>query len=105
KSVVDPDPEADQGVHHFSYALFPHGPDWTIADTVREGYAFNLPVTAIRHSGGSGDLPATQSLISTTSRHAVIDTVKPAEDGDGIIVRVYDCAGGRERTELVFATP
>jgi alpha-mannosidase len=105
KSGIDPDPEADQGVHHFSYALYPHGPEWTIADTAREGYAFNLPVTAVRHTGGFGDLPVTQSLISTSSRHAVIDTAKPAEDGDGIIVRVYDCAGGRERTELVFATP
>ncbi|MGH2345398.1 MAG: glycoside hydrolase family 38 C-terminal domain-containing protein, partial [Chloroflexota bacterium] len=105
KSAIDPDPEADQGLHHFSYALFPHGPDWTIVDTVRVGYAFNLPVTAARRDAGTGTLPPSQSLVSTVSRHAVIDTVKPAEDGDGVIVRVYDCEGGRERTELIFAEP
>jgi alpha-mannosidase len=105
KSAIDPDPDADQGLHHFSYALFPHGPGWTIAETVRAGYAFNLPVTAARHgpNPNAGNLPPSQSLVSTASRHAVIDTVKPAEDGDGLIVRVYDCAGGRERTELLFA--
>ena len=105
KSAIDPDPQADQGIHCFSYALLPHGPDWTVADTVQAAYAFNLPATALRHTGGTGPLPAEQSLVCTTSRHAVIDTVKPAEDGDGLILRVYDCSGGRERTELVFAGP
>ncbi|HWE62445.1 MAG TPA: glycoside hydrolase family 38 C-terminal domain-containing protein, partial [Chloroflexota bacterium] len=105
KSAIDPDAEADQGAHHFSYALLPHGPEWTVVETVRAAYAFNLPLTSRRHDGGAGTLPPAQSLVSTTSRHAVIDTVKPAEDGDGLIVRVYDCAGGRERTELSFAAP
>jgi alpha-mannosidase len=50
-------------------------------------------------------VPASQSFVSTSSLQAVIDTVKPAEDGDGVIVRVYDCAGGRDRTELVFCSP
>jgi alpha-mannosidase len=105
KSGIDPDPEADQGTHHFSYALLPHGPDWTVADTVREAYAFNLPVTAQRLERGTGTLAPAQSLVRTASKHAVIDTVKRAEDGDGLIVRVYDCSGGRERTELSFLAP
>lgn len=105
KSGIDPDPEADQGIQHCCYALWPHGPEWTVAETVQAAYGFNLPVTALRGTGGGGDLPASLALVTTSSRHAVVDTVKPAEDGDGLIVRVYDCAGGQDRTELVFCAP
>jgi alpha-mannosidase len=103
KSAIDPDPAADQGVHHFSYALLPHGPGWTAADTVRAAYAFNLPVTATRVAARHNGPAQARSLVATESRHAVIDTIKIAEDGDGLIVRVYDCSGGRERTTLQFA--
>ncbi len=33
----------------------------------------------------------------------MIDTVKVAEDGDGLIVRLYDCAGSRGWATLTFA--
>ena len=35
-----PDPEADQGMHRFTYALLPGA---SIEDAVAEGYALNLP--------------------------------------------------------------
>jgi alpha-mannosidase len=104
KSAIDPDPLADEGEHHFSYALLPHGPEWSIADTVREAYAFNLPVHALpvhAQQRGSAGLPA--SLITSVSDHAVVDTVKPAENGDGVIVRVYECANRRGPVTLRFA--
>jgi len=52
--------------------------------------------------GTGGDLPATGSLVSSDRDHAVVDTVKPAEDGDGLIVRVYDCANRRGPVTLQF---
>jgi alpha-mannosidase len=104
KSPISPDPRADEGEHRFSYALLPHGPDWTIEDTVRAAHAFDLPVRA--HLVGSGGmLPADGSLVSSDHAHAVVDTVKPAEDGDGLIVRVYDCAGRRGPVSLSFNRP
>ncbi|MGH2410809.1 MAG: glycoside hydrolase family 38 C-terminal domain-containing protein, partial [Chloroflexota bacterium] len=102
KSAIEPDPMADEGEHFFSYALLPHGPDWTIEDTVRAAHAFNLPVQA-RLVGAGGDLPAAGSLVSSDHDHAVVDTVKPAEDGDGLIVRVYDCANRRGPVTLQFS--
>ncbi|HVA88530.1 MAG TPA: alpha-mannosidase [Chloroflexota bacterium] len=100
-SAIEPDPMADEGTHTFSYALLPHGPDWTIEDTIRAAHAFNLPVQA-RLVGTGGDLPAAGSLVSSDHDHAVVDTVKPAEDGDGLIVRVYDCANRRGPVTLQF---
>jgi alpha-mannosidase len=104
KSSIDPDPNADIGAHDFAYALIPHGPDWTIGQTVRAAYAFNLSVSARRHAARGNDVEA-RSLVSTRSPRAVIDTVKPAEDGDGLIVRVFECAGGSDRPELIFDRP
>lgn len=105
KSAISPDPLADEGEHRFSYALLPHGPDWTIADTVRAAYAFNLPVQARTLSAQSGGAGVPASLVASDGAHVVVDTVKPAEDGDGLIVRVYDCANQRGQVGLRFAYP
>ncbi len=103
KSGIEPDPLADEGAHSFAYALFPHGADWHIEDTVRAAIAFNLPVRA-RYVPGTGTrLPAQASFVRSDRGHAVVDTVKPAEDGSGLIVRVYDCANQRGAVTLTFA--
>ena len=34
RSPTEPDPEADRGHHHFSYALYPHAGGWQQALTV-----------------------------------------------------------------------
>ena len=46
RSPTSPDPEADQGEHHFSYSLYPHAGDWKQALTVRRGYEFNYKLQA-----------------------------------------------------------
>ncbi|MDB5075604.1 MAG: alpha-mannosidase, partial [Chloroflexi bacterium] len=105
KSAIEPDPLADEGSHSFSYAIYPHGPDWSIEDTVRAAAAFNMPVHTRLVSKNEGLLPAGASLVTSDSLHAVVDTVKPAEDGNGLIVRVYDCANRRGLVTLTFAHP
>ncbi|NET54903.1 MAG: alpha-mannosidase [Symploca sp. SIO2E6] len=39
-----PDPQADRGIHHFTYALYPHSGSWQSAGVVRQGYELNLPL-------------------------------------------------------------
>lgn len=89
-----PDPQADQGEHHFTYSLLPHPGRWN-EETVSQGYALNYPVLSRLSSGG----PAQEALsvVWTDQAWAVIETVKPAEDGRGIIVRLYESQerGGR----------
>jgi len=43
KSGIDPDPEADQGRHVFTYSLLPHAGGWREGGVVREAYALNDP--------------------------------------------------------------
>jgi alpha-mannosidase len=43
-------------------------------------------------------------LVSCSAEHVVVDTVKVAEDGNGLIVRVYEAYNQRGRAALRFAT-
>lgn len=92
-----PDPGADQGAHEFTYSLVPHEGDWRAAGIVRHGYELNSPVTACIADSHEGALPSRHSFIQVEGKHAVLDTVKPAEDGSGLVLRLYESGGGRER--------
>jgi len=106
KSATTPDPQADQGLHRFTYSLFPHSGDWR-RGTVQEAAQINDPLLVAPLTGNapSSDsaLPPTMSLISCDVAHVVIDTVKGAEDGEGIIVRLYEAYNQRGPVTLTFA--
>ena len=57
-----PDPEADQGRQHFSYALYPHAGDWKQALSVRHGYDFDYRLKAMQVAAHAGELPAAALL-------------------------------------------
>ena len=84
-----PNPQADKEIHTFTYSLYPHEGGFAEGGTVNEAYLLNRPMTAISCNGG-GKLPAEYSLINCDSENIVIETVKQAENGNGIIVRLYD---------------
>jgi alpha-mannosidase len=105
KSAVLPDAEADQGLHRFTYSLLPHPGDWREAQTVRRAYELNVPVLlapTFVHEKENG--PGNTSFLSTNCEHVVIDTIKPAEDGQGLIVRLYEAHNQRGSGTLTFAT-
>lgn len=99
KSGIDPNKTADQEEHVFTYALYPHKEMWSAAGTVQEAYKLNQPAYATK-----GELKNTgKSFISTDKDNIIIETVKPAENGDGIIVRLYDCENSLTKATLNFA--
>lgn len=99
KSGIEPNKTADQEEHVFTYALYPHKEMWSAAGTVQEAYKLNQPAYATR-----GELKNTgKSFISTDKDNIIIETVKPAENGDGMIVRLYDCENSLTKATLTFA--
>lgn len=99
KSGIEPNKTADQEEHVFTYALYPHKEVWCAAGTVQEAYKLNQPAYATR-----GELKNTgKSFISTDKDNIIIETVKPAENGDGMIVRLYDCENSLTKATLTFA--
>jgi alpha-mannosidase len=111
KSPISPDPDADQGTHIFSYALLPHQGDWRQGETIKQAYLFNLPATGgLTHRASITDAPEDVmiepvSLVRTDRPGLVIDTIKPAEDGDGLIVRVVEEHNSRGPATLRFFRP
>jgi alpha-mannosidase len=100
KAATYPNPVADRGAHEFTYSLYLHKGRLADGETIGEGYRLNQPLTVLPIVAQSGTLPETFSLISSSDPAFVIETVKLAEDADGIIVRGYESLGGKCRTEL-----
>jgi alpha-mannosidase len=98
-----PDAEADIGHHHFHYALYPHAGTWKDALTVRHGYEYNYPLTAVVTTAHAGALPAEHSFASVGPENVVLTAVKKAEDANGLILRVYEWAG--KETTAQFHVP
>ena len=88
-----PDPDADMGHHHFHFALYPHAGTWQQALTVRHGWEYNYPLTALVTSSHPGSLPARHSFVSVSPDNVVLTAVKKAEDTNSLIFRVYEWAG------------
>ena len=91
-----PDPLADEGEHDFVYSVYPHAGDWRNG-TVREAYRLNTPLET-HVSGGAGTISA--PVAKVICAHAALDTLKCAEDGRGVIVRLYECGGARGPVKL-----
>ncbi len=79
------------GRHVFEYAVVPHEGGWESA--FLEAHRFSRPMRATV-AAGSGALPAAGSLVESKPAQLVVSAVKAAEDGRGLVVRVYN-AGDR----------
>ena len=96
RSPVYPDPTCDRMVHHLTYAMdIPQ----SRKDLVRGAYNFNLPVII---TDKEVDL---RPIATTTSSNLIIETIKPAEDGDGFALRIYERYGARTEADLVLTVP
>ena len=83
-----PDPVADRGRHAFAYAVLPHAGTWQDAGVVGEATAFNGRI----RWAAAGSRPGPWVLAEGGLE---LQTVKRAEDGDGLVLRLYEPHGGR----------
>jgi len=100
-----PDPLCDMGLHRFTYVLLPHYFGVADANVVQHAYALNsLTRHAFmeRRGGGNGVLPP---LMTCEDANIMIEAVKRAEDGNDIIVRLYECHNCRGKAELCSMRP
>ena len=105
RSPTYPNPEADQGLHHFTYALYPHAGRLTDADTAKYAYYLNKPMVALKASGAKTDLPTEFSLVSLDHENLICETVKASEDGKGTILRVYESQNRKTPAKITLGIP
>lgn len=96
RSGTFPHETSGHGVQHIRYALYPHKGDFATAGTEREAIFFSEPLL---HWEGKADA---DSLVKTDSIGIVLETIKKCEDGQGIILRLYENHNSRTCTKLHF---
>jgi alpha-mannosidase len=102
RSPTSPDPDADRGHQHFSYALYPHAGDWKQAMTVRRGWEFNYKLAATQVEAHTGTLPAQHSFVSVSADDVVLTAVKKAEDSNALVFHMYEWAGKDASVDLAL---
>jgi alpha-mannosidase len=78
------------GRHAFDYAIIPHEGDWASADAHVAAVQHVRPMRARWNRQGLGHLDFEGALVRVDSPAFPVTCIKRAEDGDGIIVRLYN---------------
>ncbi len=82
----------------FHYSLIPHEGGWETS--FQEAHRFARPLRALRTDRGAGDLPPEGSLVEIEPPALVLSSLKIAEDGDGVVVRVYNTSDESQEGRL-----
>ena len=98
RSPKDTDKEADQHIQTFTFAYYPHKGSLIESDVLQQAHLLNSPLI-IRPIA---KLPEKKHLsyFQVIGDGVKIETVKPAEDGNGIILRLYETAGRSSSIKL-----
>jgi alpha-mannosidase len=81
----------------FSLSVLPHPGTWNEAEVWRQAQAFNNPPRAFttgmdknRPAASTAALPAERPFLSVTGRNVILSSVKKAETGEALIIRLYN---------------
>ena len=83
----------DFGRHEILLAIRPHEGDWRAANIPAAAERLNQPLRAFTATAHPGKLGKSFSLFSVDSPQVSIQSIKKAEDGDEIIVRLREHSG------------
>lgn len=98
KSPRWPDPNCDRGLHHFTYAIYPHQGSWQEAKTVQRGYELNIPLNVVfspqNKTTRKTTLPPVNQFLNLGSDNLILSAFKPAEEHSNTwVLRYYECEG------------
>ncbi len=107
KAGTYPNENADIGAHEFTYSIYPHRGRWQEARTVEMAYDLNVPVIAVERPAGEGQRgwPEERSILSCDKENCFVEALKAAEDGEGMILRMYENRNGRTRAAIRLGRP
>ena len=99
KSGTHPDDRADNGVHHFRYALLPHDAPFGVSSVVQPAYELNVPLLS---RTVAADAPVLDPGITIGGNSVILEAAKWAEDGNALILRLYDAGKQASRVRVDF---
>ena len=98
RAPLVPDDTCDRGKHRFTYALRPFCKPFDGAELARAGQELNVPVRMLQ-----GRSPENPGCFSCGRQGVLPDTIKPADNGQGTILRLYEARGAA--SSCVLALP
>lgn len=98
RNTDNPSRFRDTGEHDFAYSILPHMGGLSAGRVAQNAYQFNSPFIVFEGEG-----VAEKPLVSLSDEGMIIDCIKPAEDGNGYIVRMYEPYGVPGKTVLNVA--
>ncbi|MBO3831856.1 MAG: alpha-mannosidase [Candidatus Brockarchaeota archaeon] len=98
RTPVFPDPSTDLEETVFTYSIYPHVGDWKDAGVLRRAYELNVPLRVVTGKKNS------KSFLKIGSDNLMLEAVKAAEDGDGVVLRLYEFYNARGRTRIDLST-
>ncbi len=106
RSPQAPDPNADKGIHRFTYSLLPHNGDFREGEVVENAYALNAPpVASALPANRPGPMPLERSFFEVDNAAVFIEAIKRAEKETAIIVRLYEVHNTRGSVTLTTTLP
>ncbi len=96
RSPILPDKQSDEGVQDLTYSLLPHSGDWFESGVLAEAEDLNRPLLfrPVRAAAAS------RRILEVGGQPVALGALKPAEDGDGLILRLYEPAGARGQIQI-----
>ena len=92
RSPIYPDALADEGEQAFTYALMPHAGAWHEGGVREEAEALNQPLLTVAAKGVAAGV---QQPLKLAGGLLALSGLKGAEDGKGLVLRVYEPSGAR----------
>ena len=92
-----PDAACDRGKQHFSFALYVYDAPFAISGVTLDGYAYNYPPLLLPGKGAN--------MEGIRADNAMIETIKPAEDRSGTVIRLWEYRGSAVRVTLHLPRP
>ncbi len=103
RSSYDPDHAPEVAKSKMRYSVYFHQEPPTPAELTRLGTDWNHPLIIVGATLQEGDLPTSKSFVEVKTENVIMTTLKPAEDGNGLILRLVEHNGKDGETEIVFA--
>ncbi|MBQ1552383.1 MAG: alpha-mannosidase [Clostridia bacterium] len=91
-----PDGTGDRGDHEMTYSLLPHACGFGAKAVVQPAYELNVPAFAA--PGRTDAAP----LAVIDAPNVIVEAVKPAEDGGGFVMRLYESEGTKTAATVGF---
>jgi mannosylglycerate hydrolase len=92
------------GRHEFAYSIIPHAGDWASAEAHVAAVQHLRPMRARWNRHGLGHIDYSGALLEVESTAFAVSAIKRAEDGDGVIVRLYNTLDEEADTTIDIPT-